>query len=92
MITYLNKEYSFYSLDEIKECVGRAKKETFDTLYLKVKDHWTKHIDADNNHLTICADTIFTYLGMTHYLLFVGDNGSGKSNNLVVFQYLGYRA
>ena len=94
---YLNKEYSFNSLDEINEYVSKAKQETFDTLYLKIKDIWSKYIDADNDHLTICAaDTIFTYfqdkLGMTHYLLFVGDNGSGKSNNLKVFQYLGYRA
>jgi hypothetical protein len=28
---------------------------------------------------------------MTHYLLFVGDNDTGKSNNLTVFQYLAYR-
>ncbi len=96
-IMYQNKEYSFNSLDEIEEYVIKAKQETFDTLYLKIKGIWTKYIDADNDHLTICAaDTIFTYfqdkLGMTHYLLFVGDNGSGKSNNLKVFQYLGYRA
>lgn len=96
-ITYLNKEYSFNSLEQINEYVGKAKQETFDTLYLKVKGIWSKYIDADNDHLTICAaDTIFTYfqdlLGMTHYLLFVGDNGSGKSNNLKVFQYLAYRA
>ena len=28
---------------------------------------------------------------MTHYLFFVGDNDSGKSNNLVVFHFIGYR-
>lgn len=96
-IMYLNKEYSFSSYEEIEEYIDRAKQETFDSLYLKVKDIWSKYIDADNDHLTICAaDTIFTYfqdkLGMTHYLLYVGDNGSGKSNNLKVLQYLGYRA
>jgi hypothetical protein len=96
-IMYLNKEYSFNSLEEIEEYIAKARQESFDTLYLKVKDIWSKYIDTDNDHLTICAaDTIFTYfqdkLGMTHYLLFVGDNGSGKSNNLKVFQYLGYRA
>jgi hypothetical protein len=96
-IMYLNKEYSFKSLEEIHQYVDKASKETFDTLYLTVKEIWSKYIDTDNDHLTICAaDTIFTYfqdkLGMTHYLLFVGDNGSGKSNNLKVLQYLGYRA
>ena len=94
---YQNREYSFNSLDEIEEYVSKAKNESYDTLYLKVKEIWTEYIDADNDHLIICAaDTIFTYfqdkLGMTHYLLFVGDNGSGKSNNLKVFQCLGYRA
>lgn len=28
---------------------------------------------------------------MTHYLLFVGDNSVGKTNNLTVLQHLGYR-
>ena len=53
-------------------------------------------MDADDFHITICAaDIIFTYfhdkLGMTHYLLFVGDNNVGKTNNLRVFQHLAYR-
>jgi hypothetical protein len=94
---YLNKEYPFSSLEEIEGYIDRAIQVTFDSLYLIVKATWTKYIDADNDHLTICAaDTIFSYfqdkLGMTHYLLFVGDNGSGKSNNLKVLQYIGYRA
>jgi hypothetical protein len=61
-----------------------------------VKAMWKKYIDADNDHIAICAaDTLFTYfqdrIGTTHYLFFVGDNNTGKSNNLVMFQYLGYR-
>ena len=28
---------------------------------------------------------------MTHYLLIVGDNNTGKSNVLLVFSFLGYR-
>ena len=28
---------------------------------------------------------------MTHYLFFVGNNGSGKSNNLQVLKFLAYR-
>ena len=43
----------------------------------------------------VLADTIYTYyqdkLGLTHYLFFVGNNSSGKSNNLRVLQYLAYR-
>ena len=29
---------------------------------------------------------------MTHYLLIVGDNNTGKSNILLVFSFLGYRS
>jgi hypothetical protein len=93
---YLNKGYEFTSLADIQDYVNRARDESLDSLYGRVKGIFAKYIDADNDHLTICAaDTIFTYfqdkIGQTHYLIFVGDNGTGKSNNLVVFQYLGYR-
>src|SRR4029079_4728962 len=60
------------------------------------KNIWKKYFENNQETLTLCpADTIFTYfqdtMGMTHYLLFVGDNNSGKSNALRVFQNLGYR-
>jgi hypothetical protein len=62
----------------------------------KVKALWSKYIDADDFHISICAaDIIFTYyqdkMGLTHYLFFVGGNDSGKSNNLFVLKYLAYR-
>jgi len=42
------------------------------------------------------ADTIFSYFvdrsSSTHYLLFVGDNEAGKSNNLTLFEHLAYRS
>ena len=76
--------------------ICRAKKETLETIYNKVKSKWRKFIDADENFIILCSvDTVFTYfqdrIGMTHYLLFVGDNDTGKSNVLLVFYYLGYR-
>lgn len=44
----------------------------------------------------LAADYIFTYfqykLGQTHYDMFVGDNDTGKTANLVYFQCEGYRA
>ena len=94
--SYINRPYVFNSEKEFYGCVGAAKNEGLDSLYSKVKTIWQKYIDADDNHLSICAaDTIFTYyqdvIGMTHYLFFVGDNDSGKSNNLVVFNQIGYR-
>lgn len=93
---YMNKTYSFESEEQVKEYIEKAKSETLDTLYRKVKTIWMKYIDADNFHISICsADTIFSYLqdriGLTHYLFFVGSSNSGKSNNLTVFQYLAYR-
>jgi len=95
-VSYVNKPYSFASEEEVKLYVERAKSEKLDSLYEKVKKTWIKYIDADSFHISICAaDTLFTYfqdkIGLTHYLFFVGNAGSGKSNNLTVFQYLGYR-
>lgn len=92
----LSKEYSFTSVEEITNYQSRAKKENLDTLYQKVKNIWKKYLDIDEDSIVLCAaDTIFTYfqdrLGLTHYLLFVGDNNSGKSNALRIFENLGYR-
>jgi len=94
--SYLNRPYSFNSKKQVQECIERTKNESLDTLFKKVKSIWSKYIDADNFHLSICAaDTIFTFfqdrMGLIHYLFFVGNNGSGKSNNLKVFQILAYR-
>jgi hypothetical protein len=93
---YLNKPYRFESMREFNSYIDRAMKEDLSSLYRKVKAIWFKYIDADDFHISICvADTIFTYfqdkIGLTHYLFFVGPPGSGKSNNLLVFNYLAYR-
>ena len=93
---YMNKPYSFDSDEQVQEYINKAKDQTLDTLYLKVKGIWRKYIDADDFHIVICAaDTIFTYfqdrIGLTHYLFFVGSGTSGKSTNLTVFQHLAYR-
>jgi hypothetical protein len=95
-LSYINKPYSFSSDQEVNDCVAKAKGQTLDTLYSKVKSIWKKYVHADDFHISICAaDTIFTYYqniaGMTHYLFFVGGPGSGKSNNLEVFHNLAYR-
>jgi hypothetical protein len=94
---YLSKEYSFQSEEEVNHFIELAKKETLDSLYDKVKSIWKKYVDIDEDFINICtADTIFSHfqdrLGMTHYLWIVGDNNTGKSNVLLVFSYLGYRA
>lgn len=93
---YINKPYSFSSKFEVEEYIKRARNETLDSIYRKIKSIWKKYIDADDFHISICAaDTIFTFFqdkaGMTHYLFFVGGTGSGKSNNLELFHFLAYR-
>lgn len=97
--SYITIPYSFKSKEDFENIAKFAQNKqlcTLDSLYWLIKSIWSKYIDADNNHLSICAaDTIFSYfqdrIGLTHYLFFVGDNDSGKSNNLVVFHFLGYR-
>jgi hypothetical protein len=93
---YLSKEYVFSSIEEIEKYIKRAENETLDSLFQKTKNVWKKYFEIDKETLTLCAaDTIFTYfqdkLGMTHYLLFVGDNSTGKSNALRIFHNLAYR-
>lgn len=87
--SYVNKPYSFSSKSEVQKYINEGKKESLDSLYSDVKSKWKKYVDADDFHISICAaDTIFTYfqdkIGLTHYLFFVGNNGSGKSNNLTL--------
>jgi len=94
---YLSKPYEFVSEDELNEYLKLASNETPDSLYRTQKTLASKYIDANDTHLTIvAADDIFTFfqdkLGQTHYLMFVGDNDTGKSTSLVYFQYEGYRA
>jgi hypothetical protein len=96
LTSYINKPYTFKSEQEFNELVENTRGRTLDSLYRKVKSIWEKYIDADDFHISICAaDTIFTYfqdkIGLTHYLFFVGGNGSGKSNNLTVLHFVAYR-
>jgi hypothetical protein len=96
LTSYINRPYVFKSKQEFEKLVEDTKSENLDSLYKKVKQEWQKYIDAGNNHISLCAaDTIFTYfqdnIGLTHYPFFVGGNTSGKSNNLLVFNFLGYQ-
>jgi hypothetical protein len=93
---YLTKPYIFKSKQDFESCIKMARNETLDSSYRKVKAIWSKYVDADDFHISICAaDTVFTYyqdkIGLTHYLFFVGNNGSGKSNNLTLLHFLAYR-
>jgi hypothetical protein len=95
---YLSKPFEFASEKEINKYLKLAQSEDFDSLYRMQKNIVSKYIDASSDtHLTIlAADCIFTFfqdkLGQTHYLMFVGDNDTGKTANLRVLQQIGYRA
>ena len=93
---YLNRPYIFTSEQEIRKYIEKTKKENLDTIFHKVKSIYRKYIDADDFHISVCAaDIVYTYyqdkIGLTHYLFFVGNNDSGKSNNLRVIHMLSYR-
>lgn len=94
---YASRPYEFDSEKEFRKIVHQVKsKKNLDTLFQKVKTQWSLYIDNGKEHNLMCtADTIFTYfqdlLGTTHYDFFVGDNGTGKSNNLHMLNVLAYR-
>jgi hypothetical protein len=94
---YISKEYSFESEDDIQYFINMAQNETLCSLFNRIRTILKKYIDLDDDFINILAgDIIFTYFqdrfGMTHYLWIVGDNNTGKSNILLIFSILCYRA
>ena len=94
---YASRPYEFNSEKEFRKIEHQVKsRENLDRLFQKVEAQWKLYIDNGKEHILMCtADTIFTYyqdiLGTTHYDFFVGDNGTGKTNNLHLFNLLAYR-
>ena len=73
-----------------------ARAETFDSLLVRVNLILRKYLNVEEHYYTLlAADIIWSYFQdrfpTTHYLIFVGDNGSGKNSALLVFRFLGYR-
>lgn len=48
LISYINKPYRFKSEEEFWSYIEKAKQETTDSLYKKVKVIWKKYVDANN--------------------------------------------
>jgi hypothetical protein len=95
-MTYLSKPYRFESKKEVDEYLLKASNLTLDSIYELVKKIVQKYVAASDEHHTILAsDIIFTYFednfGQTHYLFFYGDNGTGKTINLLLISQIGYR-
>jgi hypothetical protein len=88
--------YIFESPEELERYLEKAKNETFDSLYLKIKLLFRRFVNAEDHYISILsADTIYSYFqdkfATLHYNIFIGDNGSGKNSALLVYRYLGYR-
>ena len=88
--------YVYESGEEFSRYLNLAINENYDSLYLKVETIFRKYVNVEEYYYPILVgDTIWSHFqerfGYTHYLIFTGDNGSGKNSALLVFKYLGYR-
>jgi hypothetical protein len=88
--------FTFNSKQDLEECLEKASKESLDSLFSKVESINRKYVDIEEHyHVLLSANIIWTWLqdkfGYTHYIIIVGDNGSGKNSQLLVFRFLGYR-
>ena len=88
--------YIFSSKDEFAKYLKIAITENLDSLYTKVETAIKKYVNVEEHYYPLLAgDIIWTYFQdkfpYTHYLIFTGDNGSGKNSALLVFRLLGYR-
>ena len=88
--------YIFESEGEFKKYLELAKKETLDTLCFSVDSIYRKYVNVEEHYYALLAgNTIWSWFqdkfGYTHYVIIIGDNGSGKNSALLVFRYLGYR-
>ena len=88
--------YIFSSKDEFAKYLKIAITENLDSLYTKVETAIKKYVNVEEHYYPLLTgDIVWTYLQdkfpSTHYLIFTGDNGSGKNSALLVFRLLGYR-
>ena len=88
--------YIFSSKVEFSKYLKLAITENLDSLFTKVDSVLRKYVNVEDHYYPLLAgDIIWSYFQdkfpYTHYLIFTGDNGSGKNSALLVFRLLGYR-
>ena len=88
--------YIFSSKEELLKYLKIAISDNLDSLFTKVQAAIRKYVNVEEHYYPLLAgDIIWTYFQdkfpYTHYLIFTGDNGSGKNSALLVFRLLGYR-
>jgi hypothetical protein len=88
--------YEFKTHEEPNQYLQRAKNETLDSIYQRIKKIVKKYNDVDEKTITLLSANILgSYFqdrfSTVHYLLIVGDNGTGKSVFGDTFECLGYR-
>ncbi len=88
--------YIFSSKKEFSHYLKLAITENLDMLFCKVDSILRKYVNVEEHYYPLLAgDIIWSYFQdkfpYTHYLIFTGDNGSGKNSALLVFRLLGYR-
>jgi hypothetical protein len=88
--------YIFESKEEFEKYIKLARKETLDSLFSKVETEFRKYVKADEHYYTLLVgNTIWSHFQdkfpVTHYVIIVGDNDSGKNSALLIYRFLGYR-
>lgn len=89
--------YEFKTAEEPNQYLQRAKQETIDSMYQKIKSMVKKLNDIDEKTRNLfSANILSSYFqdrfSTVHYLIVVGANGTGKSAFGNTFECLGYRA
>ena len=88
--------FIFETRKELEVCLEEARNWTLDKFFLQIESINRKYVDIeDHYHALLTGDMIWTWFqdkfGSTHYNILIGDNGSGKNSELLVFKFLGYR-